>query len=109
MSGAAILVGAKTLIRDPQFHTRQAFARSRNWVPVVSASPLACSWCALGALTVAEQGESIRDLSAAREALNEAAFRLGKNSPSIVNDELGHAAVMKMFDEAIEIAREAEE
>ena len=108
MSAAAILVGAKALISDPEFHTTDTLARDETGRPEDCDSPAACQWCAVGAVNVLIEDENKEHAGKAYHALNRAANCMGAMSGAVLNDSGPHSQVMKMFDLAIKIAREDE-
>ena len=110
-----ILSEAQELIRDPSKWSQGALARNKDGVAVHSDDKSACSWCALGAVDFI--GTKRREYIATSRALDAmslaaedwahtASGTLGETAPTWVNDYFGHAAVMEMFDRAIQIAKE---
>ena len=69
---------------------------------VLSLHPDACRWCAIGAINAETANVNLRQLG--EEALNAVCPR--PYGAEGVNDLLGHAAVLKMYDNAI-VAQEA--
>lgn len=94
-----VLREARELISDPKRWTRGAFARDVEGTRVRSAADEAVCWCAIGAYNRAAGGtkqlEAFRLLQRASDDL------FGKDDPAEVNDEMDHAAVLRMFDAAI--------
>jgi len=88
------LVAARALIADPERWTQGAWARDEEGGPVGTLSPAAVCFCAQGALVHVSRSGHERAL----EALSVAAGR----RPTVVNDFDGHAAVLEMYDRAIE-------
>jgi hypothetical protein len=91
------LVAARDLIADPERWTQGAYARDVNDEPTMALSASACKWCPVGA--VMRVTGSPYGWGPGTGALSVAANGL---SASVVNDEQGHAAVLAMFDRAIE-------
>lgn len=90
------LRAAKALIADPKNWTRGAFARSAFDNVIGPETEGACKWCAVGALY------KVGDVHGrAGNLLWDAAAKIGRGHPALVNDELGHATVLRMFDLAI--------
>jgi hypothetical protein len=98
------LIKARALIADPAHWTTGDFARrALSGYSVDIHSPSAKCFCALGALARVRgpnnggifEGPAYPNLSAA-------ARQLFNRSIPYVNDHLGHDAVLKMFDKAIE-------
>jgi len=108
MKTSELLRAAQELIRDKSKWTRGAYGRDAAGESVddVDSITAAESFCALGAVHFVS-GDEV-DEGPWFEALRRAAIIAGESSVVSVNDVLGHDAVMKMFDRAIEIA-EAEE
>lgn len=103
-----ILSEAQELIRDPSKWCQGAFARDADGLPAAFDGKTACSWCALGAVDFI--GTKRRDYilsDRALEALRIASelYWTGEADPAGVNDNSNHAAVMEMFDRAIQIAK----
>lgn len=96
---------AKTRIADPDHWCQRSFARDASGEDVGWYSQYAVKWCAEGALraTVGDAHE-VSDLltAAAREVLGKAVSDIAP--VPTVNDQLGHDAVMEMYDRAIEAA-----
>jgi hypothetical protein len=89
--------------------TKGAFARDANGNEVFIWSPLAVCWCAEGALKRCRLPRTIDDSISSlfdRRDLNQVAAILFGQDMTAVNDDLGHAAVMQMYDKAIELARD---
>ena len=91
---------ARALITDPAQWTEHTYARDRYGRAVDPCQPEAVCWCAYGALD--RQGAD--ECSDAREYLRAAAEVLFDSFPACVNDDDGHAAVLRMYDRAIELA-----
>lgn len=114
MSGAPAHVvdqlrAARALIASGAAWTIEALGRDADgaeieeWVDIASGR-YACSWCAYGALMhVAREQVPVGD-----SFLEKAAWSLFNGAtPDEVNDYIGHAAVLAMYDHAIELAWEA--
>lgn len=106
MASADIIRAARARIADPKNWTECASARDAQGRAVSSINPKACSWCALGAVLSVSHGKGNAELVALETAVDQLfpdqVFIAG------VNDNLGHAAVLQMYDAAIAAAeREA--
>lgn len=104
-----ILQASRARIADPAHWTQHAYARDAAGKQVGYISNIAVCWCAHGSLLAESWKEvTIRNLRAdleASEALNEVARTLFDNaSLAMVNDNIGHAAVLRIYDLAIQEA-----
>ena len=92
------LIRAKAVIEDPRNWTRGAFAVNEKGEGCSAVGDTACSFCALGAML---------RVNASRNAMKHL-VRTSETLPggyvTIINDDMGHEAVMKLFDVAIESA-----
>ena len=105
MSAEQILINTKALIEDESHWCQYTFARASDGAKV-PLSQTAAKFCVSGALSLAERIQL--DYSQANRAsyfLNRAAYDMFELDPVQVNDRRGHAAVMRMLDYAIELAR----
>lgn len=100
-----ILEKAKTLIEDKSRWTTKAFARDRQGKICFYYSPEACQWCAEGAIGKAftevdfkDRQERLKVSDLIYDVYNVAYQDMWVE----VNDDLGHEAVMKLFDDEIE-------
>lgn len=106
-----VLEKARALIADKKRWTQREFARNRRSETVSPDDPEACRWCAAGAvMRVLGLAESdLYDDSAALSTHNAALAalelhaRIGGYNVSVadVNDSLGWAAAMNLYDRAI--------
>ncbi len=84
------LRATRALITDPEHFTTGAMARDHRGRSCPAHAPRACAWCAAGAW---------------ERVTGTYFWRLGRlcgvTSPTIVNDEEGHAVVLTMLDGAI--------
>ncbi|MCA1841756.1 MAG: hypothetical protein LC792_00940 [Actinobacteria bacterium] len=104
LSTAEALRQARALIADPARWCQDEMARDANGRYADPTSPTARQWCATGAvihICVA----TVPALTASRYLR---AALGGNRHPEALNDYDGHAAVLEMYDRAIELA-EAEE
>lgn len=95
------LVAIRTLIADPEDWTLGAWSRDESGCIVSTGSPVACRFCVEGARffvcvdfnddAVEEVQDTITDASKALYGANEV----------VVNDKLGHTAIMRVLDHAI--------
>lgn len=96
-----VLIAGRKLIEDPARWTQGHLARDAegNKTAMINAG---VRWCAAGAVCrVDNQFLDINACTNAWSALNEAARKLHKRPVVWVNDELGHEAVLKVYDLAI--------
>lgn len=105
-----ILLAAKDRISDPEKWTCGADARTRTRTNVDAASSLAVAWCARGAVIleailladlVEDMDRASRAHRKAMNALDNIAMMNGGAHIMFINDQMGHATTMRMFDEAI--------
>jgi len=98
------LLEARNLIADPAHWTRCSLERDNH-----------LRHCAYGALMHVAgtcQGElrkiTINNHTKACSFLNRASFKLYKNSTMSVNDDIGHDAIMEVYDLAIRLSKDEE-
>lgn len=96
------LTAARDLISDPKNWTQKDAARTSNGMFCSADNPKATCWCAWGALDHVSDYNSIINEKAA-QALRNAAYKLFStyNVAVDVNDRLGHEAVIKVYNQAI--------
>lgn len=97
-----LLRRARARIADPAHWTTHIEATDAVGLGCKPDDPCAVRWCALRALVAEGVHYSVQE--AAWERLRDSSVT---GSPASVNDDLGHAAVLAMYDQAIE-ALEAE-
>lgn len=100
------LVAARAVIEDPANWTRGTLARTKNGVPTLATDPNACCFCAYGAVAKVlgqQDGNLYKDTMNALNISGQRCFRTDYVA-SIVNDTLGHEAVLKVYDDAIGLA-----
>jgi hypothetical protein len=102
-TSAEILKAARARIADPKNWTQEHYARTDKGRPVGSNEAGAVCWCAIGALN-AELGANASGEESAFKMLWNASGELFRMGPHMVNDDLGHSAVLKIYDRAIELA-----
>jgi hypothetical protein len=97
-----VLREARALIADPDRWCQGYEAVDANGVFIDSTAPQAVRWCALGALGRVANRRQLRstEMLDVDEALDEASRLYGKTVDH-VNDEDGHAAVLRVYDAAI--------
>lgn len=100
MKSLQVLEAARALIADPKLWTTGAAARDVAGRRVDPASLDAVCWCALGALRAVDP--DIDEGHQAARALRASGAKLYVLAPFLVNDNLGHAAVLAMYDDAID-------
>lgn len=101
-----VLCEAWGRIADPAHWTRRAYARDR-WSRVVGwDDPRACRWCAVGAV-----GSVLGDRpTPGYPALQAATTQLfGTRSVNEINDEIGHAAIERIYALAVAYAADGVE
>lgn len=93
-----ILIAAKAKISDPDKWTQGSFAKDKMGYEVSYKSPRAVCWCSMGAVASVQDGFRARAL-----------FKVcpGKSSVAAYNDKptTTHADIMKLFDDAIALAK----
>jgi hypothetical protein len=99
MNAVEQLTAARELIADPEHWTQGAFARDDHELACSSRDPNAQRWCAWGAL-VHIPTSLMPDIFLLRAAQD-----LYQASPQVVNDQLGHDQVLRMYDRAIKLAK----
>jgi len=91
---------AYELIKDPERWTRGCFARTEAGTAVVPWDRTAAAWCAHGALLRVACEDATPVVDAARTLFP--ADMADDVLPLVrINDELGHEAVMQVFEKAI--------
>lgn len=117
-SNSEILMAARERIADPTHFVRGATAWDRRGHGCLPDSPDAWRWDANGALK-AESGQSIPAPKSSPSRTSVFWFlytaaadlytgKLLEATPSEVVDRFGHSETLRMYDEAISLAREAE-
>lgn len=112
MTPADALRAAKALIADPANWITGFYAATSDERAIGWDCANACKFCAVGALARVEN-KSPKQVEQADELdagyfLNKAAGETNDYHPHRVNDARGHAAVMAMYDRAIELADASE-
>jgi hypothetical protein len=115
MSIRETLTKARALIADPTHWTEGTFARKSDGIETGWLDPEACCFCAEGAIMkaceVTFQSPNRMNYTAYREAMdflqyNHVQKQAGLPTEMVpaINDDLGHEAVIKLFDKGIELA-----
>lgn len=106
MASAKILRAARQRITDPKNWTRDAYARDEAGRDTYTNGDcdFAVCWCAYGALGA--EGSGV--LTPEADILFQAALELYEKGPVEINDALGHEAVLRVYDRAIEIAEQSQ-
>lgn len=105
------LTDARDRIVDPEHWTAEAQARDAAGNPVDPGNPDACRWCADGSLRLSRIIHDVPEYvyHDADDMLWTAAvwlYPIGPYRSRIgINDVYGHAAVIRLFDKAIELTR----
>ena len=103
------LVAARALIADPLRWTQASYARNAHGDQAAIGSDEACQWCGLGAIY--RQSDRFSDGGRDHwvpglEELTAAGIAESKDPYfqriDVINDTHGHAAVMRVYDRAIE-------
>src|SRR4051794_6712739 len=94
-----VLKQARGLIEDPRNWVQGNFAVAEGDAPVPPSHWAASRWCALGAIKKFADSE-LRIIASAR--IQQSAQDLYGEHIEQVNDDLGHAEVMRVFDLAIQ-------
>ena len=100
---------AKALIEDPENWCQGIYARDAKGLALKSREVATdgVAFCAIGALVRATQNRDVVWVDGKEtKKLWEAAKELFGHAPARVNDNLGHAAVMHMYERAIELAEQ---
>jgi hypothetical protein len=105
MASADILRAARARIEDPKNWTTGFFAKDAGGRFVASRDECAVCWCALGALIA--EADYVEERHSARFLFDASKSLFGEEDATVVNDDLGHEAVLKLYDAAI-AAAEAE-
>lgn len=109
MKTTAVLEGARELIADASRWTTGAFAKDGQGRSVPADSPAATCWCAAGAIRRVA-GLQWQASEKALISFQEASYELFQlRSVTGVNDGIGHHAVLRTFDLAIQAERRSEE
>ncbi len=97
-----VLREARELIADKTRWTRRAFARSHAGLEIAATDTRATCWCGAGAVML-KAGEDLTGSLAwpAWASLCRASRELFWREPQFVNDDLGHEAILQVFDAAI--------
>jgi len=96
------LLEARNLIADPEHWTQETSFRD-EYDREVHKDENPSKFCALGALAITYMPWSSR---AEYDLLSEVSLDLYKQRVSIVNDEIGHEAILAIYDEAIRRAKD---
>lgn len=99
-SALTVLREARELISDPKRWTQGAFARNASGCKTGILHADATCWCTAGALLKVSEGFK-DEVGQANDFLDVAACQISSLGLVGVNDELGHSAVLRMFDAAI--------
>lgn len=103
-----VLINARALIADPAHWTRGTLACDANGRTVEWHDQSATKWCAMGAIyraaydLVGDQREATRIGDEVAKTVRPNRW-FGGGLP-VINDARGHAAVLKVFDKALEAA-----
>ncbi len=99
------VIAARALIADPDGWTRGAYARDRQGQSLATNDPIACQYCASGALFRATEYDPMNQTSAARMRVDDAHYQVEKDLTHMgiisFNDDNEHPAVLAAFDKTI--------
>ena len=104
MDTVEILIQALGIISNPERWTQGTFARDITGDSRSYLSYAAVRFCAAGAIFKCIRWDGAFPVRAI-QYLDEAALQMASSNSVGVNDKLGHAAVIRMFERAIELAR----
>jgi len=110
MTTLEILRAARELISDPAKWTQGAYARSSKGEELYYGNnPEAVCWCAYGALEKVSGQKTFSEVPGNKQ-LEESCPNTNDNDLSVpaINDRLGHAAVLALYDRAIALAEQEE-
>jgi len=106
LSTAAVLALARARIADERCFCRGYLAMTAERRTAHPACATAVRWCAAGAVVAVAPQRFNADVT---EALRAAALRMYGGDHIAVNDSIGHAAIMRVFDMAITMASAGKE
>jgi hypothetical protein len=95
-----VLRNARALIEEPTRWTRGVLGRAASGRPVMWHDEEACRWCALGAINRAAY-DLVGDKEQAEGIADEVIASCFPHNLSWINDKNGHAAVLKLFSDAL--------
>jgi hypothetical protein len=105
-----VLINARALIAEPAHWTRATLARTADDRRVGWDDPSASKWCALGAIyraghdLLGDVDEATRIGKEVAQSICPPGSSLLREDLATVNDRRGHAAVLGVFDKALEAA-----
>ena len=109
MKPSELLTKAKAVIADPKHWAQGWYAKDADGEDVEVDALHAVCWCSLGALKkVAHEENTNGACFAAAGYLAVVSDEYGYSGVTDFNDNSSHEAVMKAWDEAIELAKEDE-
>lgn len=109
MKPSELLTKAKAVIADPKHWAQGFYAKDAKGQTLLPYYPDAVCWCSLGALEkVAHEENAYSTRFAATRYLAEVSVECGYSRIPYFNDNSSHEAVMKAWDKAIKLAKEAE-
>ena len=109
MKPSELLTKAKAVIADPKHWAQGFYAKDAKGQTLLPCNPDAVCWCSVGALEkVAYEEDTYSTRFAATKCLFEVSAEYGYSGITDFNDNSSHKAVMKAWDRAIELAKEAE-
>lgn len=94
MTTADKLRAAKALIEDPAHWCQGHYALNADGADISAGDPRAVKWCAIGACNHLGMTDKTTDYL----------YRSSGSPVTLINDLEGHAAVLALFDRAIELA-----
>lgn len=100
-----VLIEAKALISNPKNWTTNYFAKDDEGFDCDPSKKAACQWCAMGAVYHIVGKFSYLEAKEEWKLLAAASDSLYRSTVVAVNDNLGHAPIMRVYDKAIELSR----
>jgi hypothetical protein len=105
------VIAARALIENPDSWTRGAYARDLQGKALATTDPIACKFCAAGALYRATEYDPMGWTSKTRLRVDQAHYEVEKDLPhqGIIgfNDDHDHHEVLAAFDKTIARLRAA--
>jgi len=108
-STVEVLKAARERISDPERWTRNQYARSETRLHTEPNSPDAVGWCANGSILAEVDAGAFFELGNDSPGVDAADLLIrasGGRPTSTINDRDGHAAVMALYDRAIQLAEQ---
>lgn len=107
-TSAEILLAARARIEPIERWTQGSSAKDALGHGVRPHSPTAVCWCAYGSLDLETPYGTHAIVAEVLRIFDSAAMELFGEAPHHVNDDLGHAAVLRIYDRAIALAEQSD-